>query len=174
MPFEAFDALDKSRANMLKPNEWTLCVGAGVCSGIMPDWITITQRMLTRAYDMPVLEDDLNAVLHTLGWSLDSLLQHALNVYLSTGRTLDQFNQDLGTELYEGILAVADTVGIRDALVKFISNPFRRTADDAIQLETFMSSKYGSTSLMQITSARSGPYIQRGRPSPRRSNTPAN
>lgn len=150
MPFYAFDALDKSRANILKPNAWTLCVGAGICSGIMPDWNTITRSMLARAYSSPVTEDDLTAVLRSLGWSLDSLLQHALNVYLADGRNQGQFNHDLAAKLYDSILATADAEGIRDSLMKCISNPFRRDSYDVLQLEEFLDTKYGTTSLMQL------------------------
>lgn len=150
MPTEAFDATDVTRRNMLKPGEWALGVGAGICSGIIPDWATITQTMLARAYGRTVLADEVRALVQNLGWSLDSLLQHALNTYQLTGRALDDFNGDLSSELYKGILAAASAEGLGEALSKLLSDPFSRDPRQMLQLEAFLSSKYPKSSLMQL------------------------
>jgi hypothetical protein len=150
MPTEAFDATDVTRRNMLKPGEWTLCVGAGICSGIIPDWATVTQKMLSRAYKTTVVADEVRTLTQNLGWSLDSLLQNALNTYQLTGRTLNDFNEDLSSELYGGILADASVDGLGEALSKLLSDPFSRDPRQMLQLEAFLSSKYPRSSLMQL------------------------
>jgi hypothetical protein len=106
--------------------------------------------VLARAYGNPVSQDDLTAISQSLGWSIDSLLQHALNFYLAAGKNQEQFNHDLATELYEGILTVADAEGVRDSMVKCISNPYKRDSYDVLELSDFLRAKYQSTSLMQL------------------------
>ena len=150
MPTQAFDATDSTRRNMLKNSDWALCIGAGVCYGLMPDWATVTRQMLGRAGPSPISPQDLNALLRELSWSLDSLLQHALNTYHLSGRTLDDFNNDLAEELYTGILGAASSAGIREALLKLLSNPFSRNANEVLQIESFFSSTYANSSLMQL------------------------
>jgi hypothetical protein len=150
MPTEAFDATDPTRRNMLKPGEWALCIGAGVCYGLTPDWATITQRMLGHAYKSLVCADEVQLLIQNLSWSLDSLLQYALNTYQLTGRSLDDFNDDLTRELYGGILNAASAEGVGDAFAKLISNPFSRDPRQMLQLESFLSSKFPRSSLMQL------------------------
>lgn len=150
MPTEAFDATDPLRRNMFKNSDWALCVGAGICNGIMPDWATITRQMLVRARSTPISPDEVQLLPQELGWSLDSVLQYALNEYELSGRTLNEFNSDLAQELYGGILATAASRGLRDALVALLSNPFLRNPNDVLELESFFSTVYGASSVMQL------------------------
>lgn len=150
MPTDAFDATDPLRRNLLKPGEWALCVGAGICHGLMPDWATVTQHMISRAVGTPFSDDDLKQLIQGLGWSLDSLLQYALNTYQLGGRTLDEFNEDLAYELYSRVLSAASAAGVGDDLSKMLSNPFSRNASQMLSLESFLSSTYGDSSLMQL------------------------
>ena len=150
MPNYSFDATDPQRRNLLKSGEWALCVGAGICNPIMPDWATVTRRMLARAYGTPVDALEIETITKALGWSLDSLLQHALNSYQVAGRSLENFNSDLADELYGNILAAAAATGLDGALSKFLSNPFSRDPNQMLQLESFFSSTYPGSSLMQL------------------------
>jgi hypothetical protein len=150
MPYEAFDAMDPARQNILKAGDWSLCIGAGVCHGLMPDWSTITQRMLGRAYRSAVDSSEIKLLVDNLSWSLDSLLQHALNTYLITGRNVDDFNNDLALELYEKVLADALADGVDAGLTRLLSNPFSRDPTQVLKLESFLTSRYAQSSLMQI------------------------
>src|SRR5438876_8293319 len=120
MPTAAFDATDPRRMNMLRHEDWALCIGAGVCAGITPDWSAVTLQMLARARFSALTPADLEILHQELGWSLDSLLQYSLNAYELSGRSLEEFNDDLAKELYDGILDAASAAGLRDALVTLL------------------------------------------------------
>jgi hypothetical protein len=149
MPCDAFDALDRTKRYIVRAHEWTLCVGAGICKGIMPDWLSITSRMLGRACGA-ISPREVEAITQNLNWSLDSILQYALNNYLLTARSVDDFNNDLAAELYGELLRRASAEGLDGALRKLLSNPFSRDPNHILQLESFLSSQYGNSSLMQI------------------------
>ncbi len=150
MPFEAFDALDSARRGMIGVGEWTLCVGAGICHGIMPDWRTVTTRMLGHARKTTVDASEIEALAQSLSWSFDSLLQYALNIYLLSGRAIEDFNNDLANELYGELLNAAAADGLDTALSKLLSNPFSRNTARVLDLESYLSGKFGKSSLMQV------------------------
>jgi len=150
MPTPAFDATDPTRRNMLKNVDWALCIGAGVCHGLMPDWETVTRQMLGRAGDAPISAPELRDMIRELGWSLDSLLQHALNSYQLSGRSSADFNSDLACEIYGPLLAAATSAGLHVPLVRLLSDPFSRDPAHVLALESFFSSNYSGSSVMQI------------------------
>jgi hypothetical protein len=150
MPTEPFDATDPSRRNLLKAGEWSICIGAGMSNSLTPDWNTISQQMLSNAYGKPVDKDEIELLRKNLGWSLDSLLQHALNTYQLSGRTLENFNDDLAVELYRTVLSAASADGIDIALAKLLSDPYSRDPNQVLSLESFLTARYGQSSLMQL------------------------
>jgi hypothetical protein len=150
MPTESFDATEPSRRNLLKAGEWSICIGAGMSNALMPDWNTISQRMLSKAYGNPVDKDEIELLRKNLGWSLDSLLQHALNTYQLAGRTLENFNDDLAAELYGTLLSAASAYGVDTALTKLLSNPYSRDPTVMLSIESFLTAQFGQSSLMQL------------------------
>ena len=150
MPLTPFLATDPKYRRFLHGAQWSLCVGAGICRGIMPDWAEVTRLMLERANGTSVTSDHIREIVASLGWSLDSLLQQALNSYLLDGRTADDFNGDLAEVLYGGLLARAQATGLKDALETFLTDPFRRNPALVLPLEEFLSREFGTTSVMQL------------------------
>jgi hypothetical protein len=92
---------------------------------------------------------DFSDLVKTLGWSFDSFLQHSLNLYQLSGRTLADFNKDLSSELYDGLLNSASALGLADPLARLLSNPFSRTPDELLPLHEFLTSTYSASSVMQ-------------------------
>ena len=146
-PIQATDPIHR---NLLAQHEWSLCVGAGICRNIMPDWASITRQMLGRASLTPFSSTDLQLLVQEFGWSLDSFLQAALNLYLSASRSQDDFDNDMAEELYGDLLRAAAAVGLDEALRRLLSDPFLRDPGQVLALESFLSSNYGSTSILQI------------------------
>jgi hypothetical protein len=101
MPITSFDATDRTYARLLQGGAWSLCVGAGICRGIAPDWAEIARAMLARATLARITALDVGNIVQTLGWSLDSVLQLALNEYLLRGATSQAFYSDLAEELWD-------------------------------------------------------------------------
>lgn len=150
MPITPFAATGPAGRKFLTGADWSLCVGAGLCRDIVPDWSTVARQMVSRSQASSIDDHDLQELTKKLGWSLDSFLQYALNNYELSGKDIDQFNNDLAEELYGGLLNAAASVGLRDELAALLSNPFARSSQHLLDLETFLSGTYGTTSLLQI------------------------
>jgi hypothetical protein len=80
-------------------------------------------------------------------------LQYALNLYQLDGRHIEDFNSDLAEELYGDLLASAAGAGLEKALSRLLCDPFARDPKHLLDLEAFLSAKFGHTSLMQIARA---------------------
>lgn len=150
MPINSIDALDPRYHGILRNSTWVLCVGAGISRGITPDWLALSHRMLEHALGDPIPIASHSKSIASLGWSLDSWIQVALNEYISTGRTIEDFNAQLAQELYSDILAQAEPDGLKAPLEALLSDPFNRSPNQLLDLSRFLNVHYGSTSLLQI------------------------
>src|SRR4051794_33110731 len=82
---------------------YTLCLGAGICYSIMPDWKQLTFEILKETVDPHITSTKFDQVLQNIGWSLDSMLQASLNFVLEKGGDVDSFNELIQRKLYEKI-----------------------------------------------------------------------
>src|SRR3989338_1355134 len=130
---------------------YTVNIGAGVCIGIMPNWQELTYDVLVKTVDNTLSKTDYNSILKNLGWSLDSLLQAALNHQIESGGSIDEFNEIMQNALYDSILMKADSHGLKEDLKKFISDPFTRNNHVILPLYNFFQIEYGNTSLFKIS-----------------------
>lgn len=126
MPSPAIDPLDPKYRGLLRPGNWGLCVGSGICHGLIPAWQELTKRVVARVYG-----DNANTVIFSslragIAWSLDALIQAALNHHEAIGGEKAEFYKILGDELYSELLNCADRHHLRGELTDFLSNPFNR------------------------------------------------
>lgn len=129
---------------------YTLILGAGICFGIMPNWKELTFQVLKDTIDSSLTESQFNEVVGNLGWSLDSLLQAALNHVADIGDDIHRFNDMMKEKLYASIVEKASDHGLENVLKTFISDPFRRNADHVLPLYDFFKTEYENTTLFQV------------------------
>lgn len=139
-----------SKGILNKGRPYTLCLGAGICFGIMPNWEELTFKVLCEILNPKMTFDEFKSIQKNLGWSLDSLLQAGLNQVIERGGKIDEFNDLLQKELYNSILLKAESYGLDEPLRKFISNPFYRNSSDVLPLIEFFEKEYANTSLYKI------------------------
>jgi hypothetical protein len=54
----------------LAPKSWTLCVGAGISKGIVPDWHNLAHHVVNSAYNLSLNDDEFQKIVSETGWSL--------------------------------------------------------------------------------------------------------
>lgn len=142
---------NKNCKGILKTGKpYTLCLGAGICYGIMPDWKQLTYEILKDTINPSLTNVEFDSLLQNLGWSLDSILQSSLNYVVDNGGDIEKFNELIQQKLYNKITENADKYGLATKLQKFISDPFNRNNADIIELYNFFDAEYSHTSLFQI------------------------
>jgi hypothetical protein len=142
---------DNCKGIYKKGKPYSISIGAGVCFGIMPNWQELTHEVLVKTVDDTLSRADFDNILTNLGWSLDSLLQAALNRQIENNGSIDEFNEIMQNALYDSILTNAETYNLKEELKKFISDPFRRNNEAIIPLYDFFKNEYGNTSLFKIS-----------------------
>jgi hypothetical protein len=116
----------------------------------MPDWKQLTYEILKETIDSKLSNKDFDTLTQNLGWSLDSILQAALNFVKESGGSVDSFNELIQQKLYLNIIANAKRFGLDEKLQKFISDPFHRNSADVLDIYNFFVGEYRNTSLFQI------------------------
>lgn len=160
---ESLELLHKNSAKYLsnKNQNWTLVVGAGICSGIMPDWSILTLNVVNTCYGTTWDAIEFKSINEKIGFSFDSWIQASLNKYLIDGGDLDGFNKILEDELYKDLLIRADKHGIKETLINYMCTPRKKEPTPSIVID-FFETEYGNTTLLQIVRVlNSSPEKQR-------------
>ncbi len=94
-----------SRGYVRDEDRWTLCIGAGISAGIVPQWEEFAQRVIQRVFgsSTQISKDHL---------SLDGWLQAAANRFRANGETRAHFNVILQQEFYGELLKAAKTANV--------------------------------------------------------------
>src|SRR4051812_11990672 len=108
MPHTAFFGTDPKYRGILRSEEWSLCLGAGVCTRILPDWPTLSLQVLNDCGSR--LDKHEFEQLKGTGWGLDAWLQTAMNLLIKENKPdpFSRFYDILESALYGGLLAKAD------------------------------------------------------------------
>jgi hypothetical protein len=63
---DSIDLKDKKYFAYLKNTEWTLCLGAGVCDKMLPNWSELTRRVVNECFgltwDKPKFESETSKI----------------------------------------------------------------------------------------------------------------
>jgi hypothetical protein len=156
MPINTIDLTEKKFDNYLRQastTNWILCVGAGICKGILPDWFDLTLNLTNLTYNKKWSRKKFKKISDEVGFSLDSWIQGCYNKLLSQGKTVEDFNSMLENALYHDLLVEADKKGIKEALIEFFESPKKLKKKKLLQLYDFFEQNYSSTSLIQIVKA---------------------
>ncbi len=156
MSIETIDLSEKKFDKYLRTftqQEWTLCVGAGICKGILPDWFELTHNLVNDTFKKSWTKDEFKKVSDELGFSLDSWIQGCYNKLLASKHTINDFYSVLEKNLYSGLLANAEKVNLKNDLIQIFESPKQIKKKKLYALCDFFESNYSGTTLMQIVSA---------------------
>ncbi|VVV00452.1 MULTISPECIES: SIR2 family protein [Mesonia] len=134
----------------LDNTNWTLCLGAGICKGILPDWFDLTRNVVNEIFNFNWSENDFKENIDKIGFSLDSWLQAALNKNLKDGNTIDDFNFILEKNLYQNIIRKAEDYRLGEALAVMIHNPHWIKKKESIGIVEFFEKEYSNSTLIQL------------------------
>lgn len=156
MPIDTIDLNEFKHENYLRQfsnTNWILCVGAGICKGILPDWFDLTLNLVNHAFSKNWNRDDFKRISDEVGFSLDSWIQGCYNSIISQGKSISDFNKMLETELYKELLEKAEKDKIKDSLINFFEKPKTIKRKKLLKIYDFFENNYSNTSLIQIVKA---------------------
>lgn len=134
----------------LAPHAWTLCLGAGISKGIVPDWHALTHNVVNVAFDTNLSQDEFSNTVRESGWSLDSWIQAAANKYTATGKDSAEFKKLIEVELYSTIRNKASGLGLSKYLIQVLSDPKSAPKDRVIEVCDFLENDFPQSSLLQV------------------------
>jgi hypothetical protein len=153
MPIETLDLTESKFENYLKSftqQNWTLCVGAGICKGILPDWYNLTHSLVNKCFNKTWTAVEFEKASKEVGFSLDSWIQGCANKMISNGKTIEEFNKILEQELYEPLLLEADKENLRNDIIQIFESPKKIKKKALYKICDFFERKYSHTTLIQL------------------------
>lgn len=151
MPHNAFWGTDPHYLGFLRSEEWSLCLGAGICKGILPDWPDLTLEVLNRCSTATLTKTEFE-VLNKTAWSLDAWLQVAMNMLIESKcqEPFSKYYDLLEESLYGKLLIKAEAANQKFALIAALNDPRKIKRKEVAGLLEFLDSNYGSSSLMAL------------------------
>jgi hypothetical protein len=141
-------ATDAKFRGHLGYTRWTVCLGAGASSQVVPSWIELTRRLTNRVFKTKYTDAEFKAAFFYQGWGLDSWIQAAANHHKLDGGDLSSFQGQIQDILYEDLLSEAATVGVADDLLAALEWPRAIKRKQVEKVCNFFELRYGKTSLM--------------------------
>lgn len=155
MPSHTIDLNDKKYEKHIsgkhENNTWSLCVGAGICRGILPDWFELTRRIVNKTFhynwDKKKFEENSKAI----GFSLDGWIQGCMNQYINIEKkSKESFNKILEEELYKDLYKKADEHKLLEVLKKVFEKPKALKFNEMKSICNFFEKEYSDTTLLQL------------------------
>jgi len=156
MPIETIDLSKTKYTNYLKEftnQNWVLCLGAGICKDILPDWNELTLRIVNETFQTSWTKDEFNENTNDIGFSLDSWIQGCFNKFISEGKSIEEFNKLLETCLYSDLLTLASKSNLKDELILMLESPKKISKKKIYELCDFFEKNFGDKTLLQIVRA---------------------
>ena len=134
-----------------KHENWTLCVGAGICLGILPSWNTLTINLINEIFNYTWTEDDFKEKNKNIGFSLDSWIQGCQNYHININqKTKKSFNIILEKVLYKDLLEKAKNNNILDEVIKLFEKSDKLNKIEVYKICNFFDKEYSNTTLLQL------------------------
>lgn len=153
MPIETINLSEPKFNNYLRSftnQSWNLCLGAGICNGILPDWSELTLKLVNTTFNTTWTKEEFKGITTKVGFSLDSWIQGCFNKFKSQGKSIDEFNKLLETCLYSDLLLKAEKSNLRKELILMFESPKKIKQKKVFELCDFFETNYGNTTLVQI------------------------
>lgn len=145
-----FMAKNKRYRGFLGRSRWSLCVGAGISSGIVPTWFDLTYLAYKECFKIDISKIEFSKKVEQSGWSLDSWLQQSLNHMLLQDKSEKDFADILKNILYKDIIARAKKRNLKDDLILAFNDPFRLHHEKVVALCNFFEEEYPNNSTLQL------------------------
>ena len=142
--------LEKKFRGHLGYSNWTICLGAGASTGIVPSWFELTRRLVNQIFGATFSADEFKAIVSDQGWGLDSWIQACANKYILSGGTLARFQRAIRDLLYSDLLAEAKKAGVENELKVTIRWPRASKRNQIEKVCAFLEAQYGNTSLLTL------------------------
>lgn len=146
----SFQGTDLKYRGTLCSAPWTLCVGAGISSGLVPTWQELTREAINSAFKTSYDSNEFNEVIKETRWSLDALIQGVEAKLIADGKDVTAFGNLLEKVLYQDILASAKAEKLDFELIEALNNPRVLKKDQILHLFDFFESKYSDSTLLQL------------------------
>jgi len=141
----------KHISGMHKNNTWSLCVGAGICRNILPDWFELTRRIVNKTFKYNWDHDTFKENSELMGFGLDAWIQGSLNHHVNIDKgTKTSFNKILETELYRDLLNEAAKNKLDVQIKTFFEKPKSLNKKDMLRVYDFFEKRYANTTLIQL------------------------
>jgi len=141
-----FDPTDPRFRGNLKSTSWTLCVGAGICQGVMPSWGELCRRIVNRTFNQNLSSAEFEDIARNSGWGFDAWIQASLNRFLRSGGEPDSFSALVEQELYADLRSMARLEGLERPLLAAFNTPELLTKDEFDRVYHFVN-RLGITAL---------------------------
>lgn len=155
MPSHTIDLSDdkykKHISSMHKNNSWSLCVGAGICRNILPDWFELTRRIVNRTFKYNWNEKKFEENTKLIGFSLDGWIQGCMNHHINIEQgSKESFNKILEEELYRDLYNKAEEYTLLEPLKKLFEKPKTLRLKEMQDICDFFEKEYSSTTLLYL------------------------
>lgn len=156
MPIETIDLSKEKFKNYLRSftnQNWVLCLGAGICNGILPDWNELTLRLVNKTFHTSWTKEEFQENTTFVGFSLDSWIQGCFNKFKSEGKSIEEFNELLESCLYADLIALADKSNLKKELILMFESPKKLKRKKVFALCDFFEQHFKDKTLLQIVRA---------------------
>jgi hypothetical protein len=150
MRTRAFDALDNSYRGVLSGQRYTICVGAGISIGLVPNWFELTRRVVNAAFGTAYDPAKFREIMTAVGWSLDGWIQAAANYFVLLGRPATEFDSLIESVIYSDLRSKAKSANVENALIQALNNPRFLKRDELLGLCEFFEDEYPESSLIAL------------------------
>lgn len=137
----------------LTENSWTLCLGAGISKGIVPDWQELANNVCNAAFKTILTPNQFGKLVGESGWTLDSWIQAAANKFSADGRKPEEFKELIESELYSVLRSKARGLGLEKYLTQVLSDPKSAPREKVIEVCDFLENSFPRSSLFQVGNA---------------------
>lgn len=143
--------ISKDSKNLLQkhPQEWTLCLGAGINNKVLPDWSELTLNVINKVFHFNWDKSTFELQNKSIGFSYDGWIQACLNRHLLEGNKIDSFHKILENEIYGKLFLEAEKAGIKNLLIRFLNKPQMKNHHQK-KIINFFEKHYSGTTLMQL------------------------
>jgi hypothetical protein len=145
-----FSGNDIKYRGLVTNQPWSLCVGAGISSGIVPTWLELTRRVINSTFTKSYSDEEFIQLTKSTQWTLDALLQGASNYLSSIGESDGAFAEALENHIYCDFLDKCEKNGVKDAAIEALNSPRLLSKKQALSLHKFISTEFNNTSLVVL------------------------
>ena len=148
-PFLTLTKKDSKHLLQKYAQQWTLCLGAGINKGILPDWSDLTLNVINKVYKFGWNKATFENHNKSIGFSYDGWIQACLNKHIADGHKIEAFHSILENEIYGDLLLKANADGLKETMLKFLNKPQMKDAAYK-KITSFFEKHYSDKTLMQL------------------------